>query len=121
MFTMARKRRKFSKEFKAEVVQLGLPGANDLSQIAKEQGTYDSYVYGWIRQAKIDSGSGPSDALTSSEKQELSAFRRENRELRRERNFSKEAAADFAKAKKCDFLLSQISQGVSPYPGYVVV
>jgi len=100
MSTMTRNRRQFTKEFKAEVVQLVLSGAKTVPQIAKEQGIYDSSVYGWIRQAKIDSGNGPSGALTSGEKEELSALRRENRELRRERDFLKEAAAYFAKAKK---------------------
>ncbi len=100
MSDMASKRRRFPPEFKAEVIQQVLSGRKTVPQICKEQDLFDSSVYNWVRQAKIDSGNGPVDALTTAEKQELAALRRENRELRRERDFLKSAAAYFAKAKK---------------------
>lgn len=100
MSSMASKRRKFSREFKAEVVQLVLTGRKSVPEICKEQDLHDSSVYNWVRQAKIDAGDGPTGALTTAEKEELSALRRENRELRRERDFLKDAAAYFARAKK---------------------
>ena len=54
----------------------------------------------WVRQARIvrgelsGSGQGP---LTSEERAELVQLRRENRELRREKDFFRLAAAHFAK------------------------
>jgi len=54
----------------------------------------------WVRQARIDRGElatpgqGP---LTSEERAELVQLRRENRELRREKDFFRLAAAHFAK------------------------
>ena len=100
MSTMSRKRRSFTREFKSEVVQLILSGRKSVSEVCKEHGLYDSSVYEWVRQAKVDAGQGPEGALTSDEKRELAELRRENRELRRERDFLKDAAAYFAKAKK---------------------
>ena len=94
------KRRKFTNEFKVEIVQLVLSGQKTVPQVRKEQGLYDSSVYEWVRQAKVDAGLGPSRALTSAEKEELNAIRRENRDLKRERDFLEQAAAYFAKAKK---------------------
>jgi transposase len=52
------------------------------------------------RQARIDRGqSGPRDQglLTSEERAELARLRKENRELRREKDFFRLAAAHFAK------------------------
>jgi len=97
---MTKKRRKFSSEFKSEVVQLILSGRKSGSEVCKEHGLYDSSVYEWVRQGKVDAGHGPDGALTSEEKRELSELRREVRELRRERDFLVDAAAYFAKAKK---------------------
>ena len=95
-----KKKRNFSKEFKAEVVQLILTGQKTVPQISKEQGLYESSVYTWVKQAKVDSGLGPSGALTTPEKEELAALRKQNRELQREVDFLQRAAAYFAKAKK---------------------
>ena len=100
MSEMSKTRRKFTPEFKAEVIQLVLSGQKTVPEICKEQDLYDSSVYNWVRQAKIDGGLGPAGALTTAEKEELTALRRENRELKRERDFLKSAAAYFAKAKQ---------------------
>jgi transposase len=97
---MKKQRRKFSNEFKAEVVQLVLSGAKSVPDVCRAHGLYDSCVYEWVRQAKIDGGDGPAGALTSEEKAELRALRRECRELRRERDFLKDAATYFAQARK---------------------
>lgn len=99
MSTMEKPRRKFTKEFKSEVVQLVLNGQMTVPEICKKHGLYDSSVYTWVRQAKVDMGQGPPGALTTAEKEELAALRRENRELRRERDFLKSAAAYFATNK----------------------
>ena len=98
--SMGKKRRKFSKEFKAQVVDLVLSGRKTVPEVCKEYELYDSSVYGWVRQARVDGGNGAAGVLTTVEKDELASLRRENRELRRERDFLRDAAAYFAKAKK---------------------
>ena len=54
----------------------------------------------WVRQARIDAGNGEPGALTSTEKEELARLRRENRELRMERDLLKQATAFFARESK---------------------
>lgn len=100
MSDMKQKRRKFSKEFKAEIVELVLSGKLTVPEICRKHDLIDSNVYNWVKQGKIDRGQGPAGALTTAEKEELSALRRENRELKRERDFLHSAAAYFAKATK---------------------
>ena len=51
----------------------------------------------WVKQADIDEGHGPKDALTTEEKEEVRRLRREVRTLRMERDFLKKAAVFFAK------------------------
>ena len=100
MSLITSKRRRFRPEFKAEVIQLVLSGSKTVSEICKEHGLHDSSVYTWIRRAKIDSGLGATGGMTTSEKDELKRLRRENHELKRERDFLVDAATYFAKAKK---------------------
>jgi transposase len=49
----------------------------------------------WIRQYEVDEGER--DGLTTSEREELSRLRRENKTLRQEREFLKKAAVFFAR------------------------
>lgn len=60
----------------------------------------ESSVYSWVNQAQLDRGKGAKGALTTAEKTELARLRRENRELRRERDFFEQATAYFAKGKR---------------------
>jgi transposase len=39
-----------------------------------------------VRQAAVDAGEGPPGALTTTEREELAALRRENKRLRQERD-----------------------------------
>ncbi len=94
-----RKRRKFTKEFRAEVVKLVLDGGRSVPDVCREQNLGESSVYNWVKQAQVDRGNGPTGALTTAEKEELSQLRRENRELRRERDFFERATVFFAKGK----------------------
>jgi transposase len=93
-------RRKFTKEFKAEVVKLVLDGGRSVPDVCRQHDLSESSVYLWVKQAQVDRGDGPAGALTSAEKEELSQLRRECRELRRERDFLQQATAYFARAKK---------------------
>lgn len=92
-----RKRRRFTDEYKAEVVRLCEQPGKTVFAVARELGLTPSAVTNWVRQAKIDAGGGGTGALTSAEREELSALRREVRTLRQEREILKRATAFFAK------------------------
>jgi transposase len=92
-----RTRRVHTPEFKAETVQLVRAGGRGVSQVARDLGLADSLVRAWLRQAEVDAGNGPTGALTTAEKEELSHLRREVKVLRMEREILKRAATFFAK------------------------
>lgn len=95
-----RARRKFTAEYKAEVVRLVLDGDKSIGQVSRELDLTESAVRNWVRQAKIDAGQGPAGALTTAERAELVALRREAKQLRMEREILKKATAFFAKESK---------------------
>ena len=92
-----RTRRKFSDEFKAGAVALVLREGKSVTQVAKDLDLVVSALGKWVEQARADAGKSNRGTLTSEEKEELSRLRKENRELRLEREILKKAAAFFAK------------------------
>ena len=93
-------RRQFTAQQKQEAVELCLSENLSCSAVAQRLGISISSLSKWVRQARIDRGDfSPPDQgqLTSEEMAELSRLRKENRELRREKDFFKLAAAHFAK------------------------
>jgi transposase-like protein len=91
------KRRSFSDEYKAEAVRLVGESGKSVGAIARELGLGETALRRWVQQAVIDSGRGPSGALTTSEREELGQLRRENQRLRMEREILKKATAFFAR------------------------
>jgi transposase len=92
-----RKRRKFTPEYKAEVVRLCHQPGKTPNGVAIELGLTPSAVIGWVKQATVDAGGGGNGALTTTEREELATLRRENKQLRQEREILKRATAFFAK------------------------
>jgi transposase len=92
-----RKRRAFTTEFKAETVRLVQAGGKSISEVARDLDLTESALRLWVRQAEIDAGRGKAGELTTEERHELQRLRRENKELRIEREILKKAAAFFAK------------------------
>ena len=91
-----RKRRKFSAEQKADAVRM-IRDVGSIAQVARDLDLTETSLRNWVRQADIDQGKGPKDALTTAEKEEIRRLRREVRTLKMERDFLKKAAAFFAK------------------------
>jgi transposase len=91
-----RPRRAFTSEFKAEIVEVCRRGDRSIGQVAKDFDLTETAVREWVRQADIDAGTRP-DGLTSTEREELAALRRENRRLREDVEILKRATAFFAK------------------------
>ena len=90
-----RPRRSFTKEFKAEVVELVRQPGNSAASVARDLDLTETAVRAWVKQADIDSGSR--EGLTSAQLAELAQLRKENRVLREERDILKRATAFFAK------------------------
>ena len=92
-----RQRRKFSKEFKADAVELVRKSGRSISQIARDLDLSENSLRRWAKQAEIDAGRGPAGELTSEERDELRTLRREVKVLRMERDFLKKTSAYFAR------------------------
>jgi transposase len=92
-----RKRRAFSPEYKAEVVERIRRSGRSIGAISSELGLTETAVRRWVAQAETDAGRGESGALTTSEREELVRLRRENRRLTMEHEILRKAAAFFAK------------------------
>lgn len=95
-----KKRRTFTPEYKAEVVQLVAAGDRTAGQIARDLDLTETSVRGWVRQSDIDKGRGKgaaAGALTTAEREELAGLKREVKTLRLERDILKKATAFFAK------------------------
>ena len=94
---MTRKRRSFTPEYKAEVVGLVRDGGKAVSAVARDLGLTESAVRNWVIRSDADAGRGDAKVLATAEREELSLLRRENRQLRMEREILKKATAFFAK------------------------
>jgi transposase len=90
-----RPRRSFTKEFKAEVVDLVRRPGNSPASVARDLDLTETAVRAWVKQTDIDDGRR--EGLTTAERQELAQLRKENRVLREERDILKRATAFFAK------------------------
>ena len=91
-----RARRQFTDEFRAGAVRLVLDEGKTVSAAARDLDLTVSALSRWVRQAQADRTHGKT-GLTTEERQELAQLRKENRELKMEREILKKAAAFFAK------------------------
>jgi len=92
-----RARRSFTDEFRAGAVSLVLEKGKTMAQVARDLDLTQSTLGRWVEQARADKGKSTRGTLTTEEKEELARLRKENRELRLEREILKKAAAFFAK------------------------
>ena len=91
---MAQRRRpSYTPEFKAEAVRMVRTSSESVSKIARDLGVNVASLRTWVSAAR-PKGEAP---LTDDERGELRRLRRENRELRMERDILKKATAFFAK------------------------
>ena len=91
-----RPRRAFTPEFKAEIVEVCRRGDRSIGQVAKDFDLTETAVRVWLRQADLDSGVR-THGLTTTEREELARWRRENRQLTVDGEILKRATAFFAK------------------------
>jgi transposase len=88
-----RRTRRFSPEFKAEAIRLVQETDAPLATIAKQLGVSKSTLFHWVEDARP----APREPLTEDERSELRRLRRENLQLRMERDILKKATAFFAR------------------------
>lgn len=93
-----RKRRSFTKEYKARVVALVHESGKSVGAVARELDLTETAVRAWVRQAAVDEAQDPAGALTTEERAELARLRRELKTVTMERDFLKKAAAFFARS-----------------------
>jgi len=91
-----RARRRFSEEFKAGAVALVLDEGKSVGAVARDLDLTESSLRNWVERARADQGKGKPGVLTTAERDELTRLRKENRQLRLERDILKNAAAFFA-------------------------
>ena len=91
-----RPRRQFSEEFRVGAVRLVLDAGKTVGAVARELDLTPSALAQWVKQARADRTKGKT-GLTTEERAELARLRKDNRELRMERDVLKKAAAFFAK------------------------
>ncbi len=92
--TKKKKRREFTREFKAEAVKLVHEQGLTRSRVARDLGVSESMVGRWVKQVEHEMRPG---GLTTEERSELKRLRRENKVIRMEREILKKAAVFFAK------------------------
>ncbi len=91
-----RARRRFTEEFRTGAIRLVLDEGKTISTVARDLDLTASSLANWVKQARADRTKGKT-GLTTEERAELGALRKENRELRMERDILKKAAAFFAR------------------------
>ena len=88
-----RRRRQFSPEFKAEAVRLVESSDAPIATIAQQLGIGRGMLRRWVEAAQPT----PREAITEDERSELARVRRENLQLKMERDILKKATAFFAR------------------------
>ena len=88
-------RRPYPPEFRRQIIELVRSGRRP-EELASEFEPSAQSIRNWVAQADRDEGRR-ADGLTSAERAELSQLRRENRQLKLEREILSKAAAWFAR------------------------
>ena len=90
-----RPRRQFTDEFKAGAVRLVIEEGKTVGAVARDLDLTETALREWVKRAQADRTNGRT-CLTTAEREELARLRKENRQLRLEREILKNAAAFFA-------------------------
>lgn len=92
---MPRNHPPYPPEYRQQMVELVRAGRTP-QELAQEFEPTAESIRNWVKQAEIDEGQR-TDGLTTDEKQELARLRRENKQLRIEREILAKATAWFAR------------------------
>jgi transposase len=92
---MPKARLPYPAEFRQKIVDL-VPCGRSVKELAAQFEPSEQTIRNWLAQADADSGKRK-DLLTSAEREELVRLRRENRQLKTEREILAKATAWFAR------------------------
>ena len=91
-------RKKYSKEFKLETINLVLQQGYTINEVAANLDIHASMINRWIREYRQSQRNAfKGNGSLSTEQQELRRLREENRKLKMERDILKKATAFFAR------------------------
>jgi transposase len=90
------KKRKYSKEFKAEAIKLVTEQGYSHSEAGKNLGISHVNISRWVSECRGTQRVSKEKIELSAEQKELEALRKENKRLKMERDILKKAAAFFA-------------------------
>src|SRR5260370_38114854 len=93
--TMSKTRRAYAPEFRRQMVELVQAGGS-AEELAREFEPSAESIRNWLAQSERNAGRGDG-GLRTAEREELNRLRRENRQLRLEREILSKAAAWFAR------------------------
>ncbi|SNQ52196.1 transposase [Frankia canadensis] len=91
---MPRSKPPYTEEFRRQMVDLVRAGRMP-EELAKEYGPSGQSIRNWVRDASRQDDAR-ADGLTAAEREELELLRKENRQLREEREILRKAAVFFA-------------------------
>jgi transposase len=87
---------KYSPEFRERAVRLARESERPTSAVARDLGVCPETLRAWMQQDEADNGTR-TDRLSTAEREELTALRREVRDLRRSNEILKAASVFFAR------------------------
>ncbi len=93
---MSKNRRSFTPEYKDEAAKMVIELSRPVASVARELGVNEQTLRNWVN-AYRKAHAGEEPPLSLSERAELRELRKENRELRLEKEFMGKAAAFFAR------------------------
>ncbi|MBM9606768.1 transposase [Desulfopila inferna] len=94
---MTERRRKYTQEFKVEAVKLVLEHGYKITEAAKNLGVHPNLLGRWKRDYEGDESGNDNAASSAAVRAELNRLRKENKQLKLEREILKKAAAFFAR------------------------
>ena len=92
-------RRRFTPEYKQEALQLAQQSDVPISQVAKNLGINDNVLRRWIKEF-TDQAKKPFTGHGSPRDEEMAGLKKELLQVKKERDFLKEAPAYFARESK---------------------
>jgi len=94
-------RRRFTKEFKADAVELVVEQGYSCAEVGRRLGVSENNVNRWVRQYRDQTERASTEGLSREQLEtELKRLRKENKRLEMEREILKKAAAFFANESK---------------------
>ena len=88
---------KYTSQFKQDAVQLAVESDQSIAQTARDLGVVANSLYTWVKKYHHPDPSRSKESGENHPFEELKRLRRENAQLKEERDILKKAAAYFAK------------------------